>query len=93
MGLEGALSLARELVGICDFGDATHQDLRAQSEGGFDVVVDQLLKGKATKLTRQPCHSTNRITRGVGFGQGSQQLRVLLGRGIQLHLCDELHTR
>ena len=93
VGLEGALNLAIQFIGICDLGDATHQNLRAQVERGFDVVVDELLKRKTTKLTRLPGSSTNRVTGGIGLGQGCQQCRVLFGGSPQFDLGDEFHTR
>ncbi len=92
VGLEGALDLAVQLVGIRDLRDAAHQDLRTQLEGVFDVVVDELLKGKTTKLTCLPCSSTNRVTRGIRLGQGRQQSRVLFRGRIQFDVRDDFHT-
>lgn len=92
VGVECALRLAIQFVGISDLGDTANEDLCAQAKRCFDVVVDELLKGKATKLLLLPRGSTNRVARGVRFCQGGEKRRVLLRRRVQLYLRDEFHT-
>src|SRR6266542_3093184 len=93
MRLERALGLPIQLVCIGNFSNTANEDLRAQAEGGFTVVVDEFLERVPSKLTRLPCDSTNRITGGIRFGQSCQECRVLFRRGVQFDLRDKLHTR
>jgi hypothetical protein len=57
--LERALCLAIQLVGIRDFGNTAHRQLRCKAERLAHVLIGQLVDGKLTERARRKSNLTS----------------------------------
>ncbi len=89
---ERALHLAVNFVRIGNFGDLADNHLCRQARRCLDVVVHQTMHIKLLERLCVPCRLADGVADSVRLFQCLQQGRVLVRRGQQFELGDQLHS-
>ena len=80
-----------ELVGISDFGNTAHGDLRGQVKAIPRRLVDQLVQIKLPERFCVPRLLRNPVTGGVALFQRLLEQFCLFGRRLQFDVSDKFH--
>src|SRR6266498_2773673 len=86
-----ALCLARELVGIRDFGDTTHGELSGKAKRLSHRAVGQPMDRELAERFRSPCHLADVVTGSIRYLKRVTQGGGLFGRGQQFQLDRQPH--
>ncbi len=89
---EHPLLIPVELVGIGDFRQEAHHDLRGQRELISDGAIAQPMQWKLTELFIVPCQLRNPVGGGIGGFQRRAERSRLAGRRQQFKLDGQLHA-
>ena len=90
---ESALCLAIQFVGVCDFGDTTHRELRRQTKRIFHVVVGQLVDAELPEHTGMPGNLAELIAGSIGRHKRVLEGVCLVRCRLQFQLERQPHTR
>ena len=89
--LEDALCLLVKFVGVCDFGDRSHNYLCGQRVAFANVVVDDLVEAELAKDFALPRLLANVVAGGISRLKCLEQRVTLFRRRSQLDLRSQFH--
>lgn len=91
-GLEGALGLTVEFVGVGDIGYGTYNNLRGQiGESGTGIVVGKFVQLVLPEDLGFPCLLRQIVPRLICLFQSAFEGVVLLWRCVEFHLRSQFH--
>jgi len=89
--LKSALRFIVQLVGVGNFGEHTHNYIRAQAKALTNVFVAQPMQRELPKYLLFPGDVAHEVTGGIGSLKRLLKQGVLFGRRLQLELSNQFH--